>query len=189
MATHSNILAWRIPWTEEPGRLQSMGSQKVGQDWSDLAFPQQSPCFSLPSFSPGSTLSCERAGSDASLWPWQIRMRIVWQTKCVSGPLVNVADDDKKHTNLPTWDSRDKTNSEGTRVGDKEPWAITHPGIKPTSPALAGGSFIPEPPGKPWTSSRWHQTSAKQMQFSSRCHLASRQFTCAVSLLRTHSGW
>ena len=141
MATHSNILAWRIPWTEEPGRLQSMGSQKVGQDWSDLAFPQQSPCFSLPSFSPGSTLSCERAGSDASLWPWQIRMRIVWQTKCVSGPLVNVADDDKKHTNLPTWDSRDKTNSEGTRVGDEEPWAITHPGIKPTSPALAGGYF------------------------------------------------
>jgi len=30
MATHSNILAWRIPWTEEPGRLQSMGSQRVG---------------------------------------------------------------------------------------------------------------------------------------------------------------
>ena len=30
MATHSNILAWRIPWTEEPGRLQSMGSQRAG---------------------------------------------------------------------------------------------------------------------------------------------------------------
>ena len=30
MATHSNILAWRIPWTEEPGRLQSMESQRVG---------------------------------------------------------------------------------------------------------------------------------------------------------------
>ena len=29
MATHSRILAWRIPWTEEPGRLQSMGSQRV----------------------------------------------------------------------------------------------------------------------------------------------------------------
>ena len=29
MATHSNILAWRIPWTEEPGGLQSMGSQRV----------------------------------------------------------------------------------------------------------------------------------------------------------------
>ena len=32
MATHSNILAWRIPQTEEPGRLQSMGSQRVGHD-------------------------------------------------------------------------------------------------------------------------------------------------------------
>ena len=30
MATHSSILAWRNPWTEEPGRLQSMGSQRVG---------------------------------------------------------------------------------------------------------------------------------------------------------------
>ena len=35
MATHSSILAWRIPWTEEPGGLQSMGSQRVGHDWSD----------------------------------------------------------------------------------------------------------------------------------------------------------
>ena len=33
MATHCNILAWRIPWTEEPGGLQSMGSQRVGHDW------------------------------------------------------------------------------------------------------------------------------------------------------------
>jgi len=32
MATHSNILAWEIPWTEEPGGLQSMGLQRDGQD-------------------------------------------------------------------------------------------------------------------------------------------------------------
>ena len=32
MATHSSILAWKIPWMEEPGRLQSMGSQRVGHD-------------------------------------------------------------------------------------------------------------------------------------------------------------
>ena len=37
MATHSSILAWRIPWTEEPGKLQSIWSQRVGHDWSDLA--------------------------------------------------------------------------------------------------------------------------------------------------------
>ena len=34
MATHSSILAWRIPWTEEPGRLQSTVSQRVGHDWA-----------------------------------------------------------------------------------------------------------------------------------------------------------
>ena len=32
MTTHFSILAWRIPWTEEPGGLQSMGSQRVGHD-------------------------------------------------------------------------------------------------------------------------------------------------------------
>ena len=34
MATHSSILAWKIPWTEEPGRLQSMGSLGVGHDFT-----------------------------------------------------------------------------------------------------------------------------------------------------------
>ena len=39
MATHSSIPAWRIPWTEEPGGLQSMGSQRVGQDRATNTFP------------------------------------------------------------------------------------------------------------------------------------------------------
>ena len=34
MATHSSPLAWKIPWMEEPGRLQSMGSLRVGHDWA-----------------------------------------------------------------------------------------------------------------------------------------------------------
>ena len=38
MVTHSSILAWRIPWMEKPGRLQSMGSQRVRHDWAD-SFP------------------------------------------------------------------------------------------------------------------------------------------------------
>ena len=38
MATHSSIVAWRIPWTEEPGGLQSMELKRVGHDWSDLAW-------------------------------------------------------------------------------------------------------------------------------------------------------
>ena len=41
MAAHSSILAWKIPWTEEPGRLQSMGLQRAGHYWapSTLGFP------------------------------------------------------------------------------------------------------------------------------------------------------
>ena len=47
MATHSSILAWRIPWTEEPGGLQSTGLQRVGHDWAtSLSFPFLSQWFS-----------------------------------------------------------------------------------------------------------------------------------------------
>ena len=57
MATHSSVLAWRIPGTGEPGGLPSMGSHRVGHDWSDLAaaaavFMCQSQ-FISPSFSLG----------------------------------------------------------------------------------------------------------------------------------------
>ena len=38
VAIHSSILAWRIPWTEEPGGLQSMGSQRVTQDWAMFTY-------------------------------------------------------------------------------------------------------------------------------------------------------
>ena len=41
MATHSSVLAWRIPGTGEPGGLPSIGSHRVGHDWSDLAQQQQ----------------------------------------------------------------------------------------------------------------------------------------------------
>ena len=49
MATHSSILAWRIPWTEEPGGLQSMGSQRVRHDWAYGIEVQ----FAIRRFSPG----------------------------------------------------------------------------------------------------------------------------------------
>ena len=53
MTTHSSVLAWRIPWTEEPGGQQSNGWQRVGQDWSDLAgapFTSRVPHDSMPIF-------------------------------------------------------------------------------------------------------------------------------------------
>ena len=55
MATHSSTLAWRIPWTEEPGGLQSTGSQRVRHDWDDRA---RTPA-----------LLCWRRAS----WPWHRR--------------------------------------------------------------------------------------------------------------------
>ena len=45
MAPHSSTLAWKIPWTEGPGGLQSMGSLGVGHDWSDLAAAAAAYCF------------------------------------------------------------------------------------------------------------------------------------------------
>ena len=50
MVTHSSTLAWKIPWTEEPGGLQSMGSHRVGHDSSDLAAAAVSSGF--PFFPP-----------------------------------------------------------------------------------------------------------------------------------------
>ena len=48
MATHSSILAWKIPWTEEPGRLQSMGLQRLRHNWAiEYAFYFKCPAESL----------------------------------------------------------------------------------------------------------------------------------------------
>ena len=44
IAVHSSILAWEIPWTEKPGRLQSMGSQRVGQDFLSQIWMIALPC-------------------------------------------------------------------------------------------------------------------------------------------------
>ena len=49
MATHSSVLAWRIPGTGEPGGLPSMGSHRVGHDWSDLAAAAAIVAVSSPS--------------------------------------------------------------------------------------------------------------------------------------------
>ena len=48
MATHSSVLAWRIPGTGEPGRLPSIGSHRVGHDWSDLAAAAASYKLEMP---------------------------------------------------------------------------------------------------------------------------------------------
>ena len=51
MATHCNIIAWRIPWTEKPGGLQSMGSWRVGHDWAQHTYIIVMTSLPLLSFS------------------------------------------------------------------------------------------------------------------------------------------
>ena len=65
MATHPSTLAWKIPWTEEPGRLQSMGSQRVGHDWeTSLSF--------VSLLSPSPVVSTSWFSISASLFPADI---------------------------------------------------------------------------------------------------------------------
>ena len=73
MATSSRIFAWRIPWTEEPGELQSIGSQRVRHDWSNLArtfregngTPLQYSCLENP-MDRGAWVGCSPWGREES---------------------------------------------------------------------------------------------------------------------------
>ena len=101
MAPHSSTLAWKIPWAEEPGRLQSMGSLRVGHNWATLLslFPfmhwrrkwQPTPVF-LPGESQGRrepgglpSLGSHRVGHDwsdlAAAAAWLILSRKFWKSE------------------------------------------------------------------------------------------------------------
>ena len=64
MATHSSILSWRIPWTEEPGRLQSMVLQRIGQDWVTGITPKiKCTPPAIPTSRKWSAISCTHSSS------------------------------------------------------------------------------------------------------------------------------
>ena len=66
MAPHSSTLAWKIPWMEEPGRLQSMGSLRVGHDWV-LHFPFSLSCIGEGNGNP-LQCSCLENPRDGGAW-------------------------------------------------------------------------------------------------------------------------
>ena len=68
MAPHSSTLAWKIPWTEEHDRVQSMGSQRVGHDWAP-SFSLSTRLLSLIIISLPEILNC---------YPWKIAWRYRW---------------------------------------------------------------------------------------------------------------
>ena len=109
MATHSNVLAWRIPGTGEPGGLPSMGSHRVGYDWSYLAaaeaqhiwnlsshFPALEPDHNLIYLGPWSsgkrcTLAAALKGLYVNVYPLSSRDKVLfhWHYSPCQGFLVN----------------------------------------------------------------------------------------------------
>ena len=91
MATRSSVLAWRIPGTEEPGGLQSMGSHRVGHDWIDLAAVKgftianeaevdiflEFPSFFYYPVNVGNLISCSSAFSEPNLYIWKFSVHIL----------------------------------------------------------------------------------------------------------------
>ena len=100
MAPHSSTLAWKIPWTEEPGRLQSMGSLRVGHDWAtSLSFftfvHWRRKWPSTPAFLPGESQGwgslvggCLWGHADLDttevIWQQQQHDKSVWESKILS---------------------------------------------------------------------------------------------------------
>ena len=79
-ATHFSILAWRIPWTEKPGRLQSRGSQRVGHDCRDQAHSVYS--ISRPQ-QPERRKCCPRSCSSGAKWAWE-RVQLTFFTSWIT---------------------------------------------------------------------------------------------------------
>ena len=97
MATHSSTLAWRTPWTEEPGRLQFMGSQRVRYDHSIVIWSVShvqffvTPCHSHLSFTiSGSLLKnllvCVGEGDGGMIWENCVETCIISYKKRIASP-------------------------------------------------------------------------------------------------------
>ena len=118
MATHSSVLAWRIPGTAEPGGLPSVGSHRVGHDWSDLATVAAAAYFTH-------SFLCRKCESESvspsvlsdSATPWTVAQQAPY-----------------------SWNSTGKNTGEGCHS--------LFQGIKPRSPALQADSLPSEPPEK-----------------------------------------
>ena len=134
MATHSSVLAWRIPWTEKPGRLQSMGSHRVGHDWTTslslFTFMhwrrkwQPTPVF-LPGESQGwgSLVGCRLWGCtelDMTEATWQQQQQQAHHKKCQVGWVISWNQDRWETHQQPQIYRWYHSNSRKQR-GNKEP--------------------------------------------------------------------
>ena len=82
-ATHSSILAWRIPWTEEPGRLQSIGLQRDRHNWSDLAHTHAYMYIYLYESMVFHTVSAEEMGTAKTNGVYKVVRETLWRIQNV----------------------------------------------------------------------------------------------------------
>ena len=83
LVTHSSTLAWKIPWAEEPGRLQSMGSRKVGRDWATslslfTSMHWRRKWQPTPVFLPGK-FHGQKSLVGYSPWGRKVQLRLKWR--------------------------------------------------------------------------------------------------------------
>ena len=81
MATHSSTLAWRIPWTEEPGRLRSMGLQRVGKDWVTSLHSLHTLSLKKEMATHSSVLAWRIPWTEEPGWPWSTGSQRVSRTQ------------------------------------------------------------------------------------------------------------
>ena len=122
IATHSSILAWRIPWRAEPGGLQSKGSQRAGHDWSDLARTY--------------TLAGRFFTSELPRKPICIYMKV--SQSCLT-PATPWTIQSMEFSRPEYWSGESFPS----------PGHLPNTGIKSQSPILQEDSLPTEPPGKP----------------------------------------
>ena len=76
MATHSNILVWRIPWTEEPGKLQSMGLERVTHNWETNTFTFSKIHMEMQSFRIAKIFLKKKKAGECSLHNFKIYKKL-----------------------------------------------------------------------------------------------------------------
>ena len=158
MATHSSTLAWKIPWTEEPARLQSMESRRVGHDWAT------SLSLSCIGEGNGNTLQCSCLENPRDREPGGLpsmgsrRVGNDWSDLAAAAAKICCCSVAKLCLTL-LWPHGLTAHQASLSMGfpRQEYWSglpfpspgdLPNPVIKPTSLALAGGFFTAEPPAK-----------------------------------------
>ena len=165
MATHSSVLAWRIPGTGEPGELLSMGSHRVGHDWSDLAAAAAVALCerNLLNFKPRNAFfmdhHCYLMDMIWKLWSRHAYITYMLLSSTISCKLLLLLDFNisKDVYSISENHFRNYVCSIPLSMGFSRleyesglpfppPEDLSNPVIKPVSPVLAGGFFTTEPP-------------------------------------------